>query len=292
MCSEIINLCINGLMYKKNRKKLMQNSNYFKTMLTSFSEKDKNIINITFSDDINTDLIDKNVIDSLFNFIENNDLNILYAYYTYQLLVFFQYDDDTMNKFKNQVALYQGNIDINMLLSLYYLSKDVDYIDIKSILSECKIDQNYLNLIQIFYELEVNDFLTLYDIWCLDIPVNKSGYLPIDLMKLNIIYQPYDIIFFENQLNQYQEGKPIIVDIKVFENNLKEFAYGLDFDIKNYDIIISGGAVVASLLRKPLGTRYSDIDFWIYGENSRKTFEYLIQHIEEKFSFPILYSFM
>ena len=56
--------------------------------------------------------------------------------------------------------------------------------------------------------------------------------------------------------------------------------FNVTFDWTN--ICISGGAVLGTLLKKPIGTKNSDIDFWIYGEDNKKTFNYLIKFLQSK----------
>ena len=288
MTTDLVKLNIHDTIYEQNREKLMENSEYFKSMFTNFAEKSAKTVKINLQDNYNEEIIN-----AFFNFVNNDVLNTSYAYYIYQLSIYFAMCKTIMNNFEKSMTAYKGNIDINTLLSLFYLSKEVSYIDLPAIISSCTVDENYLNLHELFYDadLEFDDFISLYDLWSKNIiPLNKHRkYLPVDIMKLNLKYMPYTSVYFENPLNTYQEGEEVIVDMKQFEQNLQDFAYGLIFDIKDKNIVISGGAVLASLLKKPLATNNSDIDFWIYGDNGKETLKYLIRHIEDKFDIPILY---
>lgn len=298
--SDIIKLNINNHNYDIPRQKLTSNSQYFNTMLTNFAEKDKNVIAIKVDE-----YYDENILDNFIKFIDTESLNLIYAYPIYLLLKYFEYNDTILEKFKQLVVDYEKDIDINIILSLVYLSREVEYIDLYKYLRSCVVDDNYLNFLKNLYPvgLNLNDFLNVYQIWKANLSLDNDKhqeYLLIDIFQLDRIrYKALsnDSLGFVNPLNKCVDGKKIAVkNLHVFKKNLlnlslnlidRKFIKKLDWT----DICISGGAVLASLLRKPLDIDNSDIDFWIYGNNYQERYRYLVEYFEKKFpNISIYYS--
>lgn len=290
--NDTVNLRIHGNMYILNKEDIMKKSKYFKSMLSNFSEKNKMVIDI----ELDT-YFDKNIVDAFILFIDKDTLSIKYCYAIYLLMDYFEFDKNIYDIFKNKIIEYNGDIDGNDLVSLYYLSNIVDYINLDEIFTTCHIDKNYLKLPTILNNIDINDFITIYGKWSKNLEVSSkyNEYLLIDILQFTIIYHPYTTISFKNKLNQYKEGDQITVnDIKEFKYNLQIFSHGLideDFnkELNWSNICIGGGSVLGTLLKKPLETKNSDIDFWIYGKNYKATFDYFVKYLESKFEVPIFY---
>lgn len=282
-------LNINNIEYEILTEKLTSNSQYFNTMLTDFAEKDQSIIDIKLDD-----FFDINVINYFIKFIDTESLDMKYCYPIYLLLKYFEYNNHTFEKFEQLVVKYNNDIDINTILSLIYLSKEVKYIDLNKYFKDCEVDDNYLYFIKHLYStgLKLDDFLKIYNIWFSNLNESKhQKYLLIDVFKLNRIkYKSSIDNCFENPLNQYKDGQKITVKsidkfkkhLSIFSSKLINDTFITDLDWTN--ICISGGAVLANVLRKPLDAENSDIDFWIYGENIEERYRYLIKYLEDQFT--------
>lgn len=297
---------INEKEYILIKEKFISRCNYFRSMFKNFKEKDSDIIelyDIHFSD---------SALKIFFDYINDYEVEkfVDYCYEIYYIMIFFGLKEElikpiiinTINIYTNQCGLTRDNINMRKIISIYHISKEIDEIKFGKLFKYYYISDNYIELFdEIYnYQLKLDEFLIIYEKILKQIEENKNyEYLKLlDILELDINYQPSKNIFYRNHSIKYEIDEKITVNnMEEYKLILEELSYGFfDNDFNNNfnwdNIVVAGGFVLAALLKYPQGCLNSDIDFWIYGnkEFTKNKLKYIINFIAKKFDNIIFYA--